>query len=295
MNEQASSLHGRVDARYRYAMVDAWHPVIMLSYVVAIVIVACAVPSVPLLSVCLLGGAILLLQTARLSGLRTVAAALALGCAIMVLAPLFDTAGTQVIFAYLGRPYTFEALMRGVVTGMLVAAMIVWFACLFRIVSSDGILQVCGRIAPRIGMVTSLVMQLVPRLSRRAGRVRSARIGACLAPSGGDVGAKAHEAGAVFATVAFDSLERSVVCADAMESRGYGTGARTSATFAPFAVDERAFLIASAALLVGFSVASALHAVVGPSTVSGAALTAYGLFALLPALFNAVEDVRWRI
>lgn len=276
-------------------MVDAWHPGVMLAYVIAVVVVACAVPSVPLLTVCLSGGIVLLIQTERTRSLRTVGAALVLGCAVMVLAPFFDAAGDQVLFAYFGRPYTLEALLRGLRTGLLVAAMLVWFACLFRIVSSDGILQVCGRVAPRIGMVTSLVMQMVPRLARRAVRVRSARIGACLAFSESGMVARAHEAGAVFATVASDSLERSVVCADAMESRGYGTGVRTNATLAPFAVDERVFVIAGAMLLGAFCVTAVIGALSGSQPACEMALVIYGLFAFLPFLFNAAEDVRWRI
>lgn len=276
-------------------MVDAWHPGVMLAYVVAAVIVSCTVPSVPLLAVCLFGGIVLLIQTERTRSLRTVGAALVLGCAVMVLAPVFDAAGDQVLFVYFGRPYTLEALLRGLRTGLLVADMLVWFACLFRIVSSDGILQVCGRVAPRIGMVTSLVMQMVPRLARRAARVRSARIGACLASSGDGIVARSHEAGAVFATVASDSLERSVVCADAMESRGYGTGVRTNATLAPFAVDERAFIVVAAVLLGAFCTAAVIGALSGSQSAYGISLAIYGLFAFLPVLFNATEDMRWRI
>lgn len=284
-----------MSVRHRYAMVDAWHPGIMLVYVIAIVAVACAMPTTPLLAISLACGSILLFQVEGLCGARTVGAALVLGCVVMVFAPFFDAAGDRVLFAYFGRPYTFEALLRGLRTGLLVSSMLVWFACLFRIVRSDGILQVCGRIAPRIGMVTSLVMQMVPRLSRRAGRVRAARIGAGLASAEGGIGAKMHEAGAVFATVASDSLERSIVCADAMESRGYGTGARTNAALTPFASDERTFLIAGSALLGAFCLAAAVGATSDSQAFSGLSVMLYGLFTLLPVLFNTGEDVRWRI
>lgn len=288
MSEQPSLSRERFGAIHRYAMTDAWRPGIMLAYVSAVVTVACVAPSLPLLIVCLMGGSVLLFQAEGAHGTRTAGGALLLGCAVMLLTPLFDTAGDQVLFAYFGRPYTFEALMRGAVTGALVASMLVWFACLFRIVSADGVLRVAGRVAPRIGMVSSLVMQMVPRLSRRAARVRSARIGAGLAPSGDALPARMHEAGAVFATVASDSLERSVLCADAMESRGYGTGARTSAALEPLAADERAFIIAAIVLLVIFCASVFAQAF-------SVSLGAYALFVFLPVLFNVAEDVRWRI
>ena len=294
MNERLSPASDPNGGARRYAMMDAWHPGIMLAYVAAVVVIACVAPDLPLLIACLIGGSVLLFQVEGSHGARTASGALVLGCAVMLLAPLFDTAGNQVLFAYLGRPYTFEALVRGAATGALVASMIVWFACLFRIVSADGIVCVFGRIAPRIGMVSSLVMQMIPRLARRAARVRSARIGAGLVPSGSALGARVHEAGAVFATVASDSLERSVVCADAMESRGYGTGARTNALLEPLAADERAFIACSLVLLGAFCVSALVQALSATQAVSSVFLGAYALFVFLPVLFNVAEDVRWR-
>ena len=295
MSERESLPSGRTRGRHRYAMMDAWHPGIILTYVIVIVVVACTMPHILLLSICLVSGCILLVQADGPRGLRTGGAALVLGCAVMVLAPFFDTAGDQVLFSYFGRVYTLEALLRGMQTGLLVAVMLVWFSYLFRIVDSDGILQVCGRVAPRIGMVTSLVVQMVPRLTRRAARVRSARVGARLALPDSGFGAKAREAGAVFSTVAADSLERSIVCADAMESRGYGTGTRTNAALASFSMEERAFIICAVVLFVAFSMIAAMSTMNGSRHLSAMVPVVYGLFALLPVLFNAAEGIRWRI
>lgn len=280
---------------FRYAMVDAWHPGIMLAYGAIVMLIACVAPSMPLLLVCLLCGCALLLQTERTKGLRTAVAAFALGCAVTLLAPVFDTAGDQMLFMLFGRPYTFEALMRGVLTGSLVASMLVWFSCLSRIVGGDGILQLTARVAPRIGMVTSLVMQMVPQLTRRAARVRSARIGAGLVPSSAGAGDRLHEAGALFATVASDSLERSVVCADAMESRGYGTGPRTRAQLAPYSTDEKAFIVLAIVCAVAFCGAFVVSAIEPSPSMSAAPTAAYAALCALPVLFNAAEDIRWRI
>ncbi len=276
-------------------MVDAWQPAPSLLHILAVIAVACVTVSLPVQIVGMIAAALLSLQVGGAKELAVIGGAMVLGAAVCVVAPLFDTAGTTVLFSLFGRPYTLEALLRGALTGALVANMMLWFACLGALVGGDGLLRCCGKAAPRIGMVTSLVVQMVPRLFRRASRIRAARKGAALAGAGTTLSARMREGCAVFATVAADSLERSVVCADAMESRGYGTGPRTDAASSPLSTGERAFVALTVLAVMGVGVFATLSAMgILPSAQAELwMLLAYGLLAFLPVLVNLMEDCSW--
>ncbi len=296
-NESPSETESERGRRRRYAMVDSWQPLPLLLHLVAVIVASCAVLSLPLQLVGAAAGCLLLLQVGGLREARVIVAACGFGALVSVLAPLFDASGSSVMFTLFGRPYTQEALLRGALTGALVSNMILWFACMGRICGSDGLLRSCGRCAPRIGMVTSLVVQMVPRFAHRIARVRSARAGAHLVGDCCGVSDRLQEAGAVFATVASDSLERSVICADAMESRGYGTGERTDSAREPLGWDERIFAIASLLCVLALCASSLLRATgaLAEPLAASLMLGAYGLLVSVPLVVNAVEDLRWLI
>lgn len=276
-------------------MVDGWQPTAPLLHILAVIAMACLTVSLPIQIIGAIAAALLLLQVGGVKELTVIGGAVVLGVVVCAVAPLFDTAGSTVLFSPFGRPYALEALMRGALTGALMVNMMLWFACLGSLVGGDGLLRCCGKAAPRIGMVTSLVVQMVPRLFRRASRIRAARKGAALTGAGATLSARVREGCAVFATVAADSLERSVVCADAMESRGYGTGPRSDAAGSPLSTGERAFGALTVLVVMGMVALAALGdtGILASGQVALWILPLYGLLTFLPVLANLMEDFSW--
>ena len=86
--------------------------------------------------------------------------------------PLFNTQGETVLFRWwAGRPYTLEALALGASTGLMLAAMMLWFASYHLVMTSDKFTFLFGRALPGLSTVLVMVLRLVPASARGLPRV----------------------------------------------------------------------------------------------------------------------------
>ena len=82
--------------------------------------------------------------------------------------PIFNTLGDTVLFTLLGRPYTWQALCYGLCSGLMFAAVSLWFLCGGIVMTSDKFTSLFGAVIPSISLV--LVMVLRPATGARAGK-----------------------------------------------------------------------------------------------------------------------------
>ena len=107
-----------------------------------------------------------------------------LGAMVLVAAvnPLFNTLGETPLFLLFGRPYTWEALFYGGCTGMLFAAVSLWFLCGGIVMTSDKFTSLFGTVIPSISLVLVMVLRLVPGYWRKSRQIAGAR--KCIGRSG---------------------------------------------------------------------------------------------------------------
>ena len=248
----------------------------------------------------------LLLLQGRSAG-RLIGAAVPLAAVVALANPLFVPLGQTVLFTYAGgRPYPAEALACGATVAALLAAVLWWFASFNRVMDTVKLLYLFGRFAPAVSLTLTLVLRLVPSFGRRASAVAEARAGIGLGRGSGTkvpAIARVREATVVLASVSAWSLEHGMATAGAMESRGFGTGRRTTVPCWSFRWRDGAALGlmgALAAVVVAGAALGATEATFFPRVAMpaaepmfGASLAAYGLLLLLPALVMGRERLRW--
>lgn len=248
----------------------------------------------------------LLLLQGRAAG-RLIGATVPLAAVVALANPLFVPLGQTVLFAYAGgRPYTAEALACGATVAALLAAVLWWFASFNRVMDTAKLLYLFGRFAPAVSLTLTLVLRLVPTFGRRASAVAEARAGIGLGRGSGakvPAIARVREATVVLASVSAWSLEHGMATADAMESRGFGTGRRTTVPCWPFRWRDAvalglmgvlaAIVVAGAALGVTEATFFPRLSVPTDEPLFGVSLAAYGLLLLLPALVMGRERLRW--
>lgn len=141
----------------------------------------------------------------------------------MVMNPLFNHQGITTI-GYLpgGNPLALESVLYGLLAGVMVASLLVWFLCFGDIMRDDKIAYLFGRIAPSLGLVFSMTLRFVPRFLEQFKKVHQAR--GRMRKSGGRI----REAMAELSGVTTWALENSVDTADSMKARGYGLSGRTA-------------------------------------------------------------------
>ncbi len=240
-----------------------WHPLPTAVYF-ALVLGFSMTLSHPVSEAVSLLGAILLLIC--LNGRKGARFALSVALPALLLTaavnPLFSHQGVTVLaFFPTGNPLTLESILYGLSAGCTLASVLMWFACLTAVMTTDKIVYLFGRIAPALSLLLSMALRFVPRFVNRFREVRSAQegLGRSLVKKGPVRRIKWLVA--CFSGVVTWSLENAVETANSMKARGYGLPGRTA--FSPFRFSESdgvrlAFLGLCALILLGGSVAGGM-------------------------------------
>lgn len=146
-----------------------------------------------------------------------------------VINPAFNHQG-KTFLAYLptGNALTAESIVYGAASGIMLAAVLVWFTCFSAVISSDKFVYLFGRIIPALSLVLSMTLRLVPKFKRQLHEVCDAQRALGRDVSSGSLWQRTKTAVSVFSVLITWSLEDSIETADSMKSRGYGTKRRTA-------------------------------------------------------------------
>jgi energy-coupling factor transport system permease protein len=229
------------------------------------------------------------------------------GLAVLIAAvaginPLFNPRGAHPLFTLLGRAYTAESLCYGAAAGGMFAAALLWFFCYEQVVTEDKLTAVLGKRLPALSLLLVMVLRLVPSVGRKAGQISAAR--RCVGLGGGGSRKERIQTGmTTLSALSSAMLEGSVITADSMRARGYGTGATTSYQAKRWGKEDKAVLAAvlllSALTAAAFG-AGAMQAEFLPTLsfapVAGAgilALSGYALLLLIPTILHLREELKW--
>ena len=143
-----------------------------------------------------------------------------------VLNPLFNHEGTTILF-YLKNddPVTLEALCFGLASAVLMGATILWFNCCSAVFTTDKIIYLFGRAIPSLSLLISMTLRFVPRFKEYL--QATIQVQRAMQFPGNKIDTLKQAMSAFSATVSW-AMEQSIVTADSMKSRGYGTAGRTA-------------------------------------------------------------------
>ncbi len=282
------------------------HPAVELAFFLAVMLITAfvlhpVVTGISLIAACA--------YAVRLNGRRAILLALCGALPLMlfvaILNPLFNHAGTKVLFfLHNGNAVTLEAVIYGVVSAAMFAALLMWFSCLNRIMTSDKYVCLFGRVIPALSLLFSMALRFVPRFTGRIRQVLEAQ--RSLGPDLGKKPIPAIKRGlsALSVTTTW-ALESAVNVSDSMKSRGYGLPGRSSYSIYRFDGRDAVF---SAVMLVCFGLSVAAMALKHISfrfypSIKYPAVTAFSvvgciaffLLCTLPLWLDLMEDVKWRV
>ena len=151
--------------------------------------------------------------------------------------PLFSHEGASII-AYFpnGNPLTVESIYFGLAQGAMLGAVLLHFSALNRIMTSDKLMYLTGRLLPSLSLIISMTLRFVPHFSRRAKKISDAQknLGTY---SGGGIIVRLRGAVKIFSVLISQSLEGAIDTADSMKSRGFGCGRRGA--FSNYRITDR--------------------------------------------------------
>ncbi len=163
---------------------------------------------------------------------------------ISAINPLFNHAGVTILF-YLpdGNALTLESIIFGAVSALMLSSVILWCMSMRLIMTSDRMIYLFGRIAPKLSLLISMILRFIPKLASRFQQVRAARRSIGRDVNSGNLFRRMSNAVKIFSSMLQWAMENSIDTADSLKSRGYGLPHRTSFTLFHFEKRDAAVMI----------------------------------------------------
>lgn len=297
---------GTIDSlcKKRATVTESLHPFILLIYFVGMAAVTMVTLHPVLLGVSFIGA---LFCTGMLVGIRKLLNSLAYSVPMLIMIavvnPIFVHKGETLLFFLNGNPVTLEAILYGAATAVMLISVFYWFKCYSIVMTSDKMVYLFGKIAPRLSLVLSMTLAFVPKLKKQYKKISAVQKSMGMYTSKGFTDRILSRFRIVSALVGW-ALESSVETADSMNARGYGLKGRSSYVIYSWTrrdISVLIFLIAVfAAVITGMTLGAkaAYYPAFTAIDFSIKSIIAYAAL-LLVALFAAVleiqENIKWRL
>lgn len=218
-----------------------------------------------------------------------------------VLNPVFNHEGITVLF-YLRSddPVTLEAVCFGLASAVMMGASILWFNCCNVVFTTDKIIYLFGRVIPSLSLLVSMTLRFVPRFKEYL--QATLQVQRAMQPPNHKLETLKQALTAFSATVSW-AMEQSIVTADSMKSRGYGSAGRTAYSIYRFERRDGIALLSLAALCAGTAVPwllgwiewSFYPAMTGQLLGPGQLLSylSFSGICLMPLIIDLTEDCKW--
>ena len=284
---------------------DSYHPAINLIFFTAVIAGAVAFDQ-PLFL--LLSYLCPFIYSVALNGLKAVVFNIALMPLIVLFALFYSGYNhfgvTSLAVNFIGNHITLEALVYGVVIGVKVTSVLMWFSCVHTIISSDKVIYLFGSIAPKLSLLLSITLRVVPHIKVYAKTVHAAQkcIGRGMAQ--GNLLRYMHNFFRIQSIMVTWALENFVSVSESMRSRGYSLRGRTAFSIYRFDNRDRSFVIALfccfTVLLAGF-LFNQTHILYNPeiilnriTPISFVFYTAYAFLCLLPMALQIAGERKFQ-
>ncbi len=239
-------------------------------------------------------------------GIKNILLMIPLFIFITLFNPIVNTRGVTVLFTYLDRPYTLEALIYGVAVAATFVLMILWFGCYGKVLTGDKFTCLFGNLAPSLSLLLVMVFRMIPNLLQKAKQIIGVRssIGKGTAEKS-SIKDKLNSGMTVIGVLTSWALEGSITTSDSMRSRGYGTAKRTS--FMVYRMTKSDWLLLALmfvllGVVIVFAVNGGMNAEFLPERnitpikgVNIIGFIAYLGYLMIPTLLNIKEVIQWKI
>lgn len=289
----------------RHDTFSTYHPIVNFIYFVIVIGVSMFAMHPVFLVLSCIGG---LAYYLYLKGKKAVKTCFLLVLPIFLIStvfnPLFNHEGVTLICYFgTGNPLTLESVIYGMLSGLMLAAVLNWFSCYQSVMTSDKFIYLFGKAIPAMSLILSMILRFVPRFKNQIEKISSAQkcIGRDI--SNGNLIQRAKHGMRILSIMTTWALENSVETADSMKSRGYGLRGRTN--FSIYRFDSRdkllSLLLAGGGGLIFWGILSKKVMFqcypmikINPISMEAVAIyVVYGILCLLPITINIAEDIKW--
>lgn len=217
---------------------------------------------------------------------------------------IFVNRGVTVLFYLRSNPVTLESLCYGIVSGTMMASIIIWFSCYNEIITSDKFLYIFGKTLPSIALIVSMTLRLIPKLIEQTKIIAKTQKTIGLDYSQGKMIIKIKSSMRILSILVTWALEDAVQTADSMKARGYGIKGRSN--FSIFKFIKRDMIMIMLIGIVGMFLLSGylngygqllFYPTIQPIKIDLLSMLLYISFfiiGILPSVLELREGYNWR-
>lgn len=284
--------------------IGGYHPIVSFTYFL-VVIGTSMLYMHPVFCIISITSAILysyILDKDRTKKILMFASVMAIGIALAN--AMFVNRGVTVLFYFRANPVTIESLLYGIVSGGIMASVVIWFSSYNEIVTSDKFLYIFGKTLPSIALMVNMTLRLIPKLIEQTKIIADTQKTVGLDYSEGSIKMKIKSSMRILSILVTWALEDAVHTADSMKARGYGMKKRSNFSIFNFVQRDMIMLsiisIIGLFLFVGYTNGYGqllFYPTIEPIKTDYLSLSLYGAFIIvsaLPIFLEVVEGYQWK-
>ena len=223
---------------------------------------------------------------------------------VTVVNMLTNPRGDTVLFYTKYSQITMEATVYGLMTGILLASVMMWFICFGKVMTGDKLMYIFGRMIPAASMIFTMVMRFIPAYRKQIAKISEAQKGMGKSLTDGKAADRARHGMKIVSIMFTWALENSIETADSMRARG--DGAKNRSTFSLYRFDRRDAVALACVVSMSVAVLTGLatglgsmefypHIAMPEAGGTGAFVYAvYVLLCFMPAMMQIKEVITWR-
>lgn len=144
---------------------------------------------------------------------------------------------------FIGNNITLESLVYGIVLGLIVAGVMIWFSCVYSVFSSDKVVYLFGRVSPRLSLFLSILLRMVPRIKKEAKKINMAQRGIGRGVNQGNIFVRLRNCIRIFSMLITWTIDSLTLSSESMQSRGSTLRGRKAFSIYRFDNRDRAYVI----------------------------------------------------
>ncbi len=145
---------------------------------------------------------------------------------------------------FINNNITLESFVYGLVIGLRFATLCMWLEAMFRVVSSDKVVYLFGKVSPLLALFLTILLRLIPRIGNEARRINLAQKGIGRGSNQGNLFQRLMNCLHIFSMLITWMISALALESDSMRSRGSLLRGRTAFSIYRFGNRDRAFVIA---------------------------------------------------
>ena len=307
-----------------------YHPVVNLIFYLLVLGTTMFQMSVGLVFISLFSAVVYYFMLKKTEGLKYCAVVVGIIIVSAIINPLFShKGGTLLFYLFTGNPVTLESIIYGLISAIIIGAMLLWFSTFNQVMGVERILGAIGKVLPNVSLLITMIMRFIPQYTRHqrkvsmVNKVNKRNYGEKINLLNREKTEKENviearkkqkkkndidkiidsikEGGRTFSITTTWALENSIYTADSMKARGFGTGRRTN--YSNYKFQKRDYLLMGWLVILWLVVVFSLEREkvytyyypfiqVKNNVV---VYLIYGLLCLTPVLINVKEEIRWLI